>query len=95
MSNNPYGGNPFGEPASITPQCPVCKGTEFDAKQNQWETWRDCRKCGNRWSGGSVGAGQPDFDLPENQGLVPLPGLPAPDEDLPVNDFTGAPYRKG
>jgi len=86
--------NPFGGSAS-SPKiiCPVCKADEFDARQNQYETWRECRKCGNRWSGGSVGAGQPDFALVENMGLVPPEGVPAPDDDLPSSQYTGSPFR--
>ena len=72
--------NPFGERESVVVQCPKCGSSDFDAHQNQYETWRDCRKCGNRWSGGSVGAGQPDFSEPENLQLVPPPGVPAPDD---------------
>ncbi len=63
--------------------CPVCGSTEFDAHHNQWTTWRDCRKCGNSWGGGS--AAQPDFVRdPEALQIEPglHPGMPAPDDDL-------------
>ncbi len=36
-----------------------------------------------------MGAAQPDYRDP-----VPPPGIPAPDDDLPVQQFTGAPYRR-
>ena len=42
-----------------------------------------------------MGSAQPDFAQSENQNLVPPAGVPAPDEDLPDNDFTGAPFRRG
>ena len=87
--------NPFGPQESIVIKCPKCGESDFDAKQNQYETWRECRKCGNRWSGGSMGARQPDFSLPENKALVPPPGVPDMDEDLPVVQYTGAPFRRG
>ena len=74
--------NPFGEPEAVTIKCPVCKKADFDAFQNQYESWRVCRKCGNRWSGG-IGVKQPDFTKDANRALVPPPGVPAPDDDIP------------
>ncbi len=82
--------DPFGSSnaASEGPQaicCPVCSKANFKARQNQWTSWRECLECGNVWSGGM--AGQPDFSLPENRGLLPNPGLPAPDDDLPHREM--------
>lgn len=77
---DPFGGTaPEAGPHAVC--CPVCSSTEFDARQNQYTTMRECRKCGNKWSGGM--GGQPDFDRLENRSLVPPPGIEAPDEDLP------------
>lgn len=69
-------------------RCPKCKSAEYDGRQNQYETFFDCRKCGNRWSGGSMGAAKPDFlEAP------PPAGLPAPADDLPAVQYTGAAFR--
>ena len=42
-----------------------------------------------------MGARQPDFSLAENKALVPPPGVPDTDEDLPVVQYTGAAFRRG
>lgn len=85
---------PFGEAAPTENptiiKCPVCEASDFEARQNQYETFRVCNKCGNKWSGGSVGAARPDFRDP-----LPPPGVPAPDDDLPVSQYTGAGFRLG
>ena len=88
-----FGEHPFkdtkaGSALNNAPKCPVCKSGEFDARQTEFEVLRKCRKCGNEWSGGSVGAARPSV-LED----VPPPGMPAPDDDLPTNDFTGAAFR--
>ncbi len=40
-----------------------------------------------------MGANQPDFSLPENRNLVSPQGVPAPDDDLPLVQYTGARFR--
>ncbi len=93
-----FGKNPFSDEPSDdeTPSkppshlaCPVCGSSDFEGHQNQYETFRDCRKCGNRWSSGSLGAAQPDFLFER----PPPPGIPAPDDDLDVVQYTGAAFR--
>lgn len=84
---------PFGEEKAQeinVIKCPVCSASDFEARQNQYETFRICNKCGNKWSGGSLAAAQPDY-----RDQVPPPGVPAPDDDLPVTQYTGAGFRLG
>jgi ribosomal protein L37AE/L43A len=102
MAENPFAG-PFGaggpfadksngqDPATADViKCPVCKAQNFDARQNQWETWRVCRDCGNKWSGGVIGVAKDDIRIPP-----PPAGMAAPDEDdFPEQDLTPD-YRKG
>ena len=64
-------------------KCPKCKSQDFDARSNQYGVHRICRKCKNAWSGGGVGFAPPDFLAPE----IPV------EEDVPLTQFTGAPYR--
>lgn len=69
-------------------RCPRCRGLEYDGHQNQWETFFECRKCGNRWSGGSANVARQDATDPP-----PPAGIPAPDDDTPVVQYTGAGFR--
>lgn len=95
MARNPFvgpysGTGPFSEgitdPSQMRICCPNCKAEDFDAHANQYEVVRTCRVCKNKWSGGSMGAAQPDLRFP----LGP-PGTPEPDE-VP-DHYTGANFR--
>ena len=89
--SNPYSkgkADPFNEESAIQViSCPKCKSQEFDARQNQWHTWRICRDCGTEWSGG-IGVARPDYSEPPS-----AVGIPAPDDDRPVSQYTGAAFR--
>lgn len=82
-----------GDGGSPSAGCPKCKKSDWDVLSNQWGILRICRKCGNEWSGGSVGAGQPDFSDPDNRSLVPPLGVPAPDDDLPSSNYAESGFR--
>lgn len=85
-----FGDHPFKDhnPILNVVRCPKCKSTEYDAHQNEFENFYNCNKCGNQWSGGSVGAARPDYLT-----SAPVPGTPAPDDDRPVTQYTGAGFR--
>lgn len=94
LANNPYengshGSDPFDSkiaaPANL---CPICKSDNYSSHRNQYETWRDCNKCGNRWSGGSMGAARRDYSGPPPS----PPGMPDY-EDPPETQSTGAAFR--
>ena len=97
--NSPFGGpkkakgDKSSTPQSLKICCPRCSSEEFDAKQNQWEMWRECRVCGNRWSGGSAGAGQPEITPELQAALLPNKGVPAPDDLDTGSQYTGADFR--
>lgn len=88
---NPFSADPFSQVEEVQViACPICKSTDFEAHQNEWGSWRDCRSCGNVWHGSSViGVARPDFsDIP------PPNGAPAADADeLPGPRYTGASFR--
>lgn len=99
MSNSPFsgpfagaegiGGNPLEDERNASPKCPKCKLSDFHAWTPQYGgVMRRCHKCGEEWSGGGFSVGRPDFTDP-----APLPGVPAPDYDLPVVQYTGASFR--
>jgi hypothetical protein len=87
-----FGDHPFGKSAdknSPVVCCPACKSTEFEAKQNQWENFRICLKCGNKWSGG-IGF---DITMSPNHPEVRPQGVPVPEDDVPDVQYTGASFR--
>lgn len=101
MSDNPFSGGPFAGPPGIgsnpldgSPRicCPKCESDNFHAWTTQYGVMRRCLQpgCGNEWSGGTMAAGRYDFP---NLYPQPLPGVPAPDDDLPVVQYTGAGFR--
>ncbi len=77
--------DPLTAGSSQVVKCPKCQAQNFDAHSNQYGVHRKCRECQNEWSGGGVGFFPP--------GAPHLPDEPAED-DLPLVQFTGAPYRR-
>lgn len=90
----PFGGNPFLDPKSINSAlvcCPVCKKSDFNAFTTQYGIIRRCNLCKNEWSGGTIVS--PEVGRSDISGMVPPKGAPAPDDNLPLNEYTGAPFR--
>lgn len=91
----PWGqGGPFADPLTDPARstaicCPVCKSQEFEARSTPYEVLRICKKCGNKWSGGTMGVARPDLTSQP----PPPPGSPAPLEDEQPMQFTGADFR--
>lgn len=90
----PFGeGGPFGDaspistPGTSVPACPQCKASNFDTRQNQYETLRICRACGQVWSGGTLGSARVDPRSPP----LPPAGMAPEDDDFPQN--TAADFR--
>lgn len=88
------GGTPLDgdEKKSIALCCPACKSTNFRAWTNEFGVMRQCLEpnCKNEWSGSTVTAGRSNFlDLYPQ----PMPGVPAPDDDYPSVQYTGAGFR--
>lgn len=102
MSDNPFsgpfagapgiGGNPLEDERNSTVCCPKCKSTNFRAWTHQYGLSRKCneKNCQTEWSGGTMAAGRSNFQQLFPQ---PLPGVPAPDEDIPVTQYTGSSFR--
>jgi hypothetical protein len=97
--NNPFdgggsfGGNPFTDPKTAAESkicCPQCKSQNFHAFTTQYGLIRRCNECKNTWSGGTVVP--PQIGRMDISGLVPPPGVPAPDE-APLTQYTGAEFR--
>lgn len=93
LDGGPYGGavggNPLDREGEPPIKCPRCKKANFHAFTNTYGLIRRCKECGNEWSGGSANASaNPDWRYG-----VPLPGTPAPYDDLPVTQYTGASFR--
>lgn len=82
------GGNPLDNEAHAGPRCPRCSSKNFHAWTNQYGIMRRCNDCREEWSGGTMAAAQPSFMFP-----IPADGAPAPDDDLPLNQYTGASFR--
>ncbi len=102
MSDNPFsgpfagasgiGGNPMDDEANVKLGCPKCKSQNFRAWTTQYGPMRQCLEpnCKNEWSGGTMAAGRPNFDQLFPQ---PPPGVVAPDDDVPLVQYTGAGFR--
>lgn len=86
------GGNPLDSAENVGIRCPKCKSDDFRAWTTQYGVMRKCNvaTCREEWSGGTMAAGRPNF---QNLYPQPLPGVPAPDDDLPVVQYTGASFR--
>lgn len=96
MADHPFGGPFGGSPIPGDPLdgnrdaakicCPRCKSEKFRAWSNQYGQFRKCYECKNEWPGGMAGV-IPGEDVP--------PGVPAPDDDIPAVQYTGAAFRLG
>jgi hypothetical protein len=86
------GGNPLDNEDHARICCPKCRSDNFRAWTNDYGVMRKCleKGCGEEWSGGTMAAGRNNFTSLFPQ---PLPGVPAPDDDLPVVQYTGAGFR--
>jgi hypothetical protein len=86
------GGNPLDDKNNAKICCPKCGSDKFRAWTNQYGLMRKCLvpTCRETWSGGTMAAGRMDF---LNQFPQPPPGLPAPDDDQPAIQYTGAAFR--
>lgn len=93
FSGGPFGGSPLEDgDGQVTPCCPKCKSQNFRAWNTQYGLMRQCLEagCKNEWSGGTMSAGRPNFAQAFPQ---PMPGTPAPDDDIPTVQYTGAGFR--
>lgn len=82
------GGNPLDNEENVGLRCPQCKSQNFRAWTNDYGVMRECNDCKLEWSGGTMSAAKPAF-------LGPLPpaNMPAPDDDWPSVQYTGAAFR--
>lgn len=98
MSDNPFsgpfagapgiGGNPIDNEANAVVRCPGCKSQKFRAWTTDYGVMRKCHDCKQEWSGGTMGAARGILTGPR-----PGPGMPAPDDDIPGVQYTGAGFR--
>lgn len=78
--------DPLAAGSSEVVKCPKCGKADFDARSNEYGVTRTCRVCKNEWSGGGLGCFPP--------GTPHIPEVPAEDDNYPLVQFTGAPYRR-
>ncbi len=86
------GGNPLDDENNAKLCCPACKSENFRGWTTQYGVMRKCLEpnCQNEWSGGTMASGRSNFAELFPQ---PLPNVPAPDDDYPVVQYTGAGFR--
>lgn len=86
------GGNPLDSEDNATVRCPKCKSTNFRAWTTDFGVMRKCKEanCQEEWSGGTMAAGRSNFAAMYPQ---PHPNMPAPEDDLPAVQYTGAGFR--
>ena len=86
------GGNPLDGEENVGVCCPKCKSQKFRAWTGEYGVMRTCleKGCGEERSGSTVKAGRSNF---LNLYPQPLPNTQAPDDDLPLIQYTGSPFR--
>jgi len=95
MSDHPFGApsgavDPFNPEAPQKVCCPRCKSENYNSRRSQYGLFRKCLDCRNEWSGGGVGAVQPEM---VGQASI-VDTVNAPDDCIPDNGpYMGAGFR--
>lgn len=78
-------------PSPQIPKCPRCGETgKIEVKAGEWGIERTCGRCGNQWSA-TMGLAKID---PTSE-PPPPPGVPAPDDELPLYPDYRPGFRRG